>query len=80
MNFVDFFKVEVKYSGDFNEITAEEWKAKADAVKHRGDCFDHTEEHSDKSAAALDDSMWIENTYPCNRLASVTWAEIREEV
>jgi hypothetical protein len=80
MRYVDYFKAEVKYSGDFYEITADEWKAKADAVRFRGDAFDHSEEHSDESAKKLDGSMWVENYYPCNKLAVVTWAEIREEV
>ncbi len=79
MKYVDFFKTEVKYSGDFNEVSVDEWKAKRDAVAYKGDCFLNTSEHSDTSAEKLDGSMWVENTYPCNRIASITWAEIREE-
>lgn len=80
MRYVDYFKAEVKYSGDFDEITAEEWKAKAvHKMDHGCDCFDRTEEHSEESAKKLDGMMWVENAYPCNKLALVTWAFIREE-
>jgi len=79
MRTVDYFKVQVKYSGSFEEIEENEWKAKADAQAIRCDAFDHSELIDEDSAKKIDGSMWIRNIYPCNKIAEVEWAYIREE-
>lgn len=82
MTKVDFFEVEVKYSGAFDSYSPEDWKKMAQAAAVRTDPYDHTEEvETFEEARRLEDEndFIADNTYPCNKLAHVTWAYIREE-
>jgi hypothetical protein len=81
MTQVDFFKVQVSYSGDFAEIEEQEWRSKARAKMDRGiDALDHTEFMDMATAKKRADELLISNIHPCNRIAEVSWAEIIEEV
>lgn len=79
MKKVNFFKVEVKYSGKFEDYTKQDFMKMARANMDRGvDPFDHTKELQDDLADAIDCRIIIDNYYPCNKLAQVTWAEVEE--
>ena len=81
MTQVNFFKVQVGYSGDFTEIEEQEWRSKVRAKMDRGiDALDHTEFMDMKTAKKRADEMLITDIYPCNKIAEVSWAEIVEEV
>lgn len=80
MTQVNFFKVQVKYSGDFAEIEEQEWRSKARAKMDRGiDAYHHNELWDDATAEKMARSMTITNKFPCNHIAEVKWAEIRQE-
>lgn len=80
MTHVDYFKVQVSYSGRFEDIEEQEWRQKAQAKVERGiDAFDHTDLLDDDTAFKEDGCMWIRNIHPCNRIAEVNWAESRKE-
>lgn len=81
MTQVNFFKVQVSYSGDFAEVEEQEWRAKVRAKMDRGiDALDHTEFMDMETAKKRADEMLITDIYPCNKIAEVCWAEIIEEV
>lgn len=81
MTQVDYFKVQVSYSGDFAEVEEQEWRAKARAKMDRGiDALDHTEFMDLVTAKKRADEMLITDIYPCNKIAEVCWAEINKEV
>lgn len=79
MKNVDYFKVQVKYSGSFEDYEEKDWRAKAQAQAGRCDAYDHTDLLDDDTAFKEDGCMWIRNIYPCNKIAEITWAYIREE-
>ncbi len=80
MTQVDYFKVQVSYSGKFEDIEEQEWRQKAQAKMDRGiDAYDHTDLLDEDVAFKEDGCMWIRNIHPCNRIAEVNWAEIRQE-
>lgn len=80
---VDFYSVEVKYTGDFEDYTQADWRAKAEyECDHGVDPYDYT-----KEVVTFEEGLKLEeeynyvadNRYPCNKLAYVTWAAIREQ-
>lgn len=80
MKQVDYFKAQVKYSGNFEELEEQDWRNKAQAYIDSGkDAFDHTDLLDDNTAFKEDGCMWIKNIYPCNRIAEINWAKIRDE-
>lgn len=79
---VDFFSAQVKYSGAFDEYTTEDWQDMAIEKSYRSDCYDETIEVEDfEQAFRLEDKFHFvaDNTYPCNKIATVTWAYISNE-
>lgn len=80
MTQVDYFKVQVSYSGSFEEIEEQEWRQKAQAKMDRGiDAYDHTDLLDDDKASREAGCLWIRNAFPSNRIAEVCWAECRQE-
>ena len=80
MKQVDYFKAQVQYTGDFNELEEQDWRAKAQAYIDSGkDAFDHTDLLDDDTAFKEDGCMWIRHCSPCNHIAEVNWAEMRDE-
>lgn len=81
MKQVDYFKAQISYRGSrFEDLEEEDWRAKVQAYTDHGkDAFDHTELLDDDVAFKEDGCMWIIDRYPCNRIAEVNWAYIREE-
>mgnify|MGYP007122035669 CR=1 FL=1 len=79
MTKVDYFEVEVKYAGAFEEYDLEAWKEKARAEADRKDCFLETREETEGFAKVIDGKYYVENRFPCNKIAVVQWAYIREE-
>ena len=82
MTKVDFYSVEVKYHGewleDFGKDTLIE---RALARVYNGvEPYDRTEELPDDEAKKLDGKFSVDNKYPCNKLAVVSWAEIHEDL
>ena len=80
---VDFYSVEVKYTGSFDSYTPEDWKQKAIAKFESGcDPYDYSiEVKTLEEARALEDEndYTAFNRFPCNKLAIVRWACIREQ-
>lgn len=79
MKNVDYFKVQVKYSGSFEDYEEKDWRSKAQVQAERCDAYDHTDLLDDDKAFKEDGCMWIRDIYPCNKIAEVNWAYIREE-
>ena len=79
MTKVDFFSVQVKYSGSFEAHTKAYFWVLAKAKAERVDPFDRQEEFDDDAALKLDGEVWVEDTYPCNHIATVKWAYINED-
>lgn len=80
---VDFYSVEVKHPMPFGDYTKHAWKQKAQRRLDSGvDAYDFTIEVS-----TLEEAKYVErvvdfiaeDTYPCNKIATVRWAEIREQ-
>lgn len=79
MKKVDFYRVEVKYTGDLEDYTIDEIKVIALSKVYKGvDGFDHTEEREDDKAERINGRYWLENDRPCNHLIDVCWAYIQE--
>ena len=77
---VDYFRTEVNYTGRFDEYTLEDWKAKAIAKQDRGiDCFNETREETEGFAKVIDGKFLVDNKYPSNKIAVVSWAHITYE-
>lgn len=77
---VDFYSVEVKYTGRFEDYTQEDWKAMAEHAAIRTDPYDYTKEvETFEEARKLEDEFnyVADDRYPCNKLANVIWAYIR---
>ena len=79
MKKVDIFSIQVSYTGTFESHSIDDWASKAQDKAWRCDCYDKTIEVSDQEAKRLDGSVRAEDTYPCNKIATVIWAYIREE-
>lgn len=80
MTQVDIFKVEVSYSGNFADLEEKDWRAKVQAKLDKGiDAYHHNELWDDATAEKMARSMTITNKFPCNHIAEVKWAEIRQE-
>lgn len=79
MTKVDYFEVEVKYTGAFEEYDLEAWKEKAMKQAERCDAYVETREETDGFAKVIDGKYYVENIYPCNKIARVQWAYIAEE-
>ncbi len=78
MTKVSFFSTQVKYSGDFEDYTKEEFLKMAIAKQDKGiDCYEETiEVVSDRIAQELATIIVVDNYYPCNKIAIVKWATI----
>lgn len=77
---VDYYRAEVKYTGAFEEYTLEDWKKMAIGKQNSGvDCYEFTNEETEEFAKVVDGKFLVENRFPCNKLAYVEWAYIREE-
>lgn len=79
MTKVDYFEVEVKYAGAFEEYDLEAWKQKARAEADRTDTFYESRYEEDGFAKVIDGKYYVENRFPCNKIAVVQWAYIAEE-
>lgn len=79
MKKVDIFSIQASYSGRFDGYTLDDWMEKAQAKAIRCDCYDKTIEVSDQVAKRIDGVFRVADTYPCNKIATVSWAYIREE-
>jgi hypothetical protein len=77
MEKLDKFSVQVKYTGSFEDYTNDDWKNKALARVNQGvDAYDRTIEV--ENGKEWDYKFTADNTYPCNKIATVTWYEIQE--
>lgn len=77
---VDFYKVEVKYSGRFDDYTDRLFKEMAlERMYHGVDGYEYSREMEEHEADAYDGRITIVHKYPCNKLVDVCWAEKREE-
>lgn len=75
MTKVSFFSTQVKYSGDFEDYKKEDLFKMAIAKQDKGvDCFDKSENFPDTQAKWFDGRIWVDNTYPCNKIATVKWS------
>lgn len=81
MKTVEFYKVEIKYSGRFEDYDEKDLikMAQAKFDNQVGDYFDHEENLEDSEADLLDSTAIVVNEYPANKLAVVTFRWIREE-
>lgn len=79
MTKVDYFEVEVKYAGAFEEYDLEAWKEKARVEADRTDPFYESRYEEDGFAKVIDGKYYVENRFPCNKIAVVQWAYIAEE-
>lgn len=81
MKKVNFFSVQVKYSGSFEDYSKDQLFEMAKAKQDHGvDCIDETiEVEDDTIAKQLDGKVVIDNTYPCNKICTVGWSYIAEE-
>jgi hypothetical protein len=80
---VDFYSVESKHTMPFGDYTQHDWEQKAKRRVDSGiDAYDFTVE-----VATLEDAKYLErvihfiaeDTYPCNKIATIRWAYIREQ-
>jgi len=77
---VDYFSAEVKYSGSFEDYTPEQlFEMAKHKIDEGQDCYDKTEEMSQFDAMKIDGHFEVDDRYPCNHLAIVTWSFIDEE-
>lgn len=81
MTQVDFYSIQVKYSGSFDSYTEEEiiQMGLAKAGREMIDCFDETKFFGDHEAEELDGKFTVENRFPCNQIAVVRWSYIPEK-
>ena len=74
---VDYYKVEIKYTGNYSDYTDADFIANAHARVDRGtDPYDHTEELSEEEARKAIQGYIIDHVSPCNKLVNVMWASI----
>lgn len=74
---VEFYEVQVKYSGRFEDYTTAELYDLATARDPAE--VDHVEEMSQFEAMKIDGSVTVEDRYPCNKIAVIRWSCIDEE-
>lgn len=80
MKTVDFYRVEVRYTGSFNDYSADDFFNMAQARIDQGiDPFLYSDILNDEAAEDIVNRDHIDNTYPCNKIATVRWARIHEE-
>jgi hypothetical protein len=79
---VDFWTVEVKYSGSFEDYTTYDLYKMARFKQMRLGEFtpDETKEMPEKQARKYDGLIKAVDAYPSNKLAVVKYSYIREEV
>lgn len=78
---VDFYEVEVKYSGNVNDYTVEElYNMALAAQEKRGDFSpSYTKVMTNKEARKYDGNKGILTYFPSNRVVIVQYSYIREE-
>ena len=73
---VNFYRVEVKYSGRYENYSKDDLYKMAVAKTDAGvDPFSHTKIMTEEEAKEFVGKVWTKNSYPCNHLADVCWAE-----
>lgn len=79
---VDFYKVEVKYSGRFEDYTEEDLVAMARAKMGSGDfdCFEYTKVMPVNEAYQNDMKVWLDNHRESNKLIDVWFSYIDDMV
>ena len=80
MTLVDFYSKQVKYSGSFNDYTEDDLIRMAIAQSDSCDCFDRSELMEDTEAEQHDGKYTVDNTYPCNKICTVYWSYIAEDM
>lgn len=74
---VNFYSIQVKYHGAFEDYTSEEFLEMAKAEQYKGfDTFDHDIITDETEARKLDGKFEVINQYPCNKIAVVNWSYI----
>ena len=78
---VDFWEEEIRYNGDFENLSkTKAWRTALAKQERRGDATPYrTEVMPLEDAKVLDGEVSVENRYPCNKRAVVRWAFIRED-
>lgn len=76
---VDFFSVQVNYTGEFDSYTQDDWESMAQDRACRCDPYDSTQEMPEDEAKKIEGEFSADDTYPSNKIATVRWAYIREE-
>lgn len=80
MTKVDFYKVEVSYSGRFEDYTKNDFFEMArERTYHGVDATWKEEETPEDESKQLDGEVNVIDKYPSNKIAEVTWSYIREE-
>lgn len=78
---VYFFSTQVKYQGTFDSYSKEDLYVKAVEKQYHGvDCFDYSKELPKEQALELDHVISVENTYPGNKIATVYWSYIWDDI
>lgn len=74
------YRVEVKYSGSFDDYTDEDLieMAKARMNREPGDYCEGSTEMNQFDAMKIDGEYTVDHRYPSNKLAWVSWTEIDE--
>lgn len=78
---VDFYEVEVKYSGNITDYTVEELYNMARAAQERRGNFEpsYTKTMTRREAKKYDGDKSILTCFPCNHIAIVQYSYITEE-
>lgn len=80
MKKVNHYSCEVKYRGDFKDHSKREFYDMAQLKMAQGvDVFDCCSEYEEDIADDMDGVINVENTYPSNNIAIVSWSFIDEE-
>ena len=71
---VNRYAVQVKYSGRFEDYTINDFTEKAYVKIGTGvDAFDHQDFVTEEIASKYERIFLVENTFPCNNIATVRW-------
>lgn len=74
---VNFYSVQVKYTGKLEDYTPEQLLEKAKAKEDQGiDTLDDSKRFNEIEAKKLDGQIKIEDTYPANKICTVRWSYI----
>lgn len=77
---VDFYSKQIKYTGSYGGYSPADLVDMAKSTMYgMTDDFDYSEVLDDETAEHFDGLYVVENTYPCNKIATVKWSYIREE-